>query len=59
MDLKKTRQEKGFTQQQLADILGITRQTISHIECGRIKPSIDNAKAIAKVLGFEWSNFFN
>lgn len=59
MDLKKTRQEKGFTQQQLADILGITRQTISHIECGRIKPSIDNAKAIAKVLGFEWSDFFN
>ena len=59
MDLKKARQDKGLTQQQLADKLGITRQTISHIECGRIKPSINNAKAIANVLGFEWSNFFN
>lgn len=59
MDLKKARLEKGLTQQQLAEMLGITRQTISHIECGRIKPSIDNAKAIANVLGFEWSNFFN
>lgn len=59
MNLKEARQDKGLTQQQLADKLGITRQTISHIECGRIKPSIDNAKAIANVLGFEWSNFFN
>ena len=58
MNLKEARQKKKLTQQQLADKLGITRQTISHIECGRIKPSIDNAKAIANVLGFEWANFF-
>ena len=58
MDLKEERLKKGLTQQQLAEILGITRQTISHIECGRIKPSIDNAKAIAKVLNFDWANFF-
>ena len=58
MNLKEERQKKKLTQQQLADMLGITRQTISHIECGRIKPSIDNAKAIANVLGFEWANFF-
>ena len=58
MTLKEERLKKGLTQQQLADILGITRQTISHIECGRIKPSIDNAKAIADVLGFKWENFY-
>ena len=58
MTLKEERLKKGLTQQQLADILGITRQTISHIECGRIKPSIDNAKAIADVLGFKWANFY-
>lgn len=58
MNLKEERQKKKLTQQQLADMLGITRQTISHIECGRIKPSINNAKAIANVLGFEWANFF-
>lgn len=58
MTLKEERLKKGLTQQQLADILGITRQTISHIECGRIKPSIDNAKAIANVLGFKWANFY-
>ena len=58
MNLKEERQKKKLTQQQLADKLGITRQTISHIECGRIKPSINNAKAIANVLGFEWAIFF-
>ena len=58
MNLKEERQKKKLTQQQLADMLGITRQTISHIECGRIKPSINNAKAIANVLGFEWAIFF-
>ena len=58
MNLKEERQRKKLTQQQLADKLGITRQTISHIECGRIKPSIDNAKAIANVLGCDWVNFF-
>lgn len=58
MTLKEERLKKGLTQQQLANKLGITRQTISHIECGRIKPSIDNAKAIANVLGFKWANFY-
>ena len=58
MNLKEERLKKGLTQQQLSEKVGITRQTISHIECGRIKPSIKKAKAIADVLEIEWSNFF-
>lgn len=59
IDLKKARTEKGMTQKQLAEAVGVVRQTISNIECGLTLPSITNAQAIAQVLGFDWTNFFN
>lgn len=59
IDLKKARTEKGMTQEQLAEVVGVVRQTISNIECGLTLPSITNAQAIAQVLGFDWTNFFN
>lgn len=59
IDLKKARTEKGMTQEQLAEAVGVVRQTISNIECGLTLPSITNAQAIAQVLGFDWTNFFN
>ena len=59
IDLKKARTEKGMTQEQLAEAVGVVRQTISNIECGLTLPSITNAQAIAQVLGFDWTKFFN
>lgn len=48
------RLEMGMTQQQLADFVGITRQTISLIEKGKYNPSlklcIHIAKAVEKTL---------
>ena len=57
-DLKALRLEKGLTQEQLATKCGIVRQTISNIECGVTKPSVDLAKKFAEVLEVDWAEFF-
>lgn len=38
-----------MTQQQLADLVGVTRQTILAIENGKYSPSLELAFSIAKV----------
>ena len=58
IDLRKVREARGMTQQELADKVGVIRQTISHIEPGRITPSVPTAQAIAQVLGIDWTSFF-
>ena len=58
IDLKAKREAKGMTQEQLADKVGVVRQTISNIECGLALPSVTNAQAIAQVLEFNWFDFF-
>jgi len=42
------RQNEGLTQQQLADILDVTRQTVIAIEKGNYTPSVALALSIAK-----------
>lgn len=59
IDLKKTRENAGMTQEQLAEKVGVIRQTISNIECGVALPSIPTAQAIAEVLEFDWFEFFS
>lgn len=58
VDLKKAREAKGMLQRELADLVGLRRQTISHMERGRITPSVKSAKAIARVLDLNWVEFF-
>lgn len=48
--LKAARAAKGLSQQQLADMVGVSRQTISSIEKGDYNPSIKLCIAICKVL---------
>lgn len=57
-DLKQKRINKGMTQEQLAKKVGVVRTNISNIECGYTRPSVDTAKLIADVLGFDWTEFF-
>lgn len=45
--LKKQREEKGMTQQTLADRLYVTRQAVSRWECGARYPDLMTAKKIA------------
>lgn len=58
VDLKKLREDNGITQEQLAEKVGVIRQTISNIECGLSRPSVETAKAIGEVLKFNWVDFF-
>lgn len=45
--LEKLRKERGIKQEELADILEVSRQTISSLEKGRYNPSIQLAFKIA------------
>jgi putative transcriptional regulator len=49
--IRKFRQEKGITQQELADLAGVTRQTINALENARYNPSLVLAYRITKILG--------
>jgi putative transcriptional regulator len=50
--LRRYRFENGeMTQQDLADRVGVTRQTIISIERGKYKPSIELALRLARVFG--------
>ena len=40
-----------MTQQQLADLLGVSRQTIISIESGKYQPSLELAFKLAEVFG--------
>ena len=41
----------GMTQQELADLVGITRQTVNAIEQNKYSPSLEVAFKISKVFG--------
>jgi putative transcriptional regulator len=50
MRMKLARVEKGYSQQDLADRVGATRQTIGLIEKGKYNPSLRLCVGIAKAL---------
>jgi putative transcriptional regulator len=50
-NIRQLRQNKGITQQELADSVGVTRQTINALENARYNPSLLLAYKITKVLG--------
>jgi len=52
------RKQQGFTQEQLANDLGIEISQISRIERGIINTSIGSIDKIAKVLGVETYELF-
>ncbi|GAA3598912.1 helix-turn-helix transcriptional regulator [Agrococcus terreus] len=45
------RQERGWSQQRLAEELGVSRQTVISIERGRFDPSLPLAFRIARLFG--------
>lgn len=52
-NIKKIRKEKNLTQDELAERLHCTRQTVSNYENGKSEPGIDLLIEIASVLGVE------
>ena len=57
-NLRKLRLAKGFTQEQLANELGIEISQISRIERGVINTSITTLYSISKVLNVDISELF-
>jgi len=49
--VKSVRKDKGITQQDLAEAVGVTRQTIIAIEKGNYTPSVLLALKLAKYIG--------
>lgn len=47
-----------LTQQEAADLVGLSRGAYANIEIGNRNPSVKVAKKIAEVFGFQWTNFF-
>ncbi len=56
--VKDYRKEKGYTQDQLAENISVTRQTIIAIEKQRYEPSVGTAIKLANVLGCSLDKLF-
>lgn len=52
------RDQLGMSQNDVAKKAGIPRSTYAGYELGRRDPTVKNAKAVASVLGFDWTIFF-
>ncbi len=50
-NLKRLRQARGYTQQQLADLSGLSNSYISNVEQGTVNISLANLEALANGLG--------
>ena len=57
--IKELREEKGLTQEQLAEIVDVTRQTILFLEKGKYNPSLRLAWGIAQVFGKSIEDVFS
>ena len=56
--LEEIRKDKGITQEELANILEVSRQTIGSLENGRYNPSIVLAFKIAKFFSLTIEDIF-
>jgi putative transcriptional regulator len=58
MRLKLARVEQDLSQEQLADLVGVTRQTIGMIESGNYNPTLKLCISICKVLSKTLNDIF-
>lgn len=56
--VKELRTERGWTQQQLAEAAGVSRQSINSIERQRYEPSLALALTFARVFGYATDDIF-
>ena len=48
-NLIKLRKKQGYSQQDVAELLSVTRQTISNWECDKASPALNQAAELAKI----------
>ena len=56
--VKELRIARGWTQQQLAEAVGVSRQSINSIERNRYVPSLELALTFARVFGVATDDIF-
>ena len=57
--VRELRVERGWTQQALADAVGVSRQSINSIECERYVPSLPLALTFARVFKQSTDDIFS
>lgn len=57
-NLKEVRTEAGLSQQQLADLVGVSRNTISSIETGQFNPTAKLALILCTALDKKFEELF-
>ena len=57
--VKELRAERGWTQQQLADAVSVSRQSINSIEPNRYVPSLELALDFARAFGCSTDEIFS
>jgi len=57
--LKKARNDRDFTQEQLADITGLSARHIANIEKGDVNPSFEVLSTLVKALGVSFDSIFD
>ena len=57
-NIKERRAEKGLSQQQLADLVGVSRNTISSIETGQFNPTAKLALILCIALDKHFEEVF-
>lgn len=57
--LRELRAERGWSQQKLAEELGVSRQTVNALETGKYAPSLPLAFRIGRVFGLKIEEIFS
>ena len=57
-NLKQIRENKGFSQSQLAELIGVSRNTISSIETGQFNPTAKLALILCIALDKKFEELF-
>lgn len=52
------RKAAGYTQTDVASVVGISQPTYCNIENAERRPSPETAQKIASLLGFSWTRFY-
>ncbi len=57
-ELKRIRKERGLSQARLAELAGVDKVTIVHIETGKVSPNVSTLAKLADALDCELGDFF-
>ena len=57
-NLRYFRLKKGYSQDKLSEICGISQNTISQVECGHYNVSIENAFRLSDALGISVTDLY-